>query len=119
MQNPVTFTPTEAVILTHRLEAPDAIAEALSDGGAPWTYAAIEERATAILSGWRGGKSLTVDMGDSLTRAIIEDCCDGSVFFAAMEYAVDYGEITPAKARHLEQAATTLEAKTGVPVPLG
>ena len=117
MQNPVTFTPTEGLILAHRLGADDAVIEAILDGTDQWTADKVQARVADLENALGGNRSGTVDLGDALTRAIIEDACDGSTFFCDADDAVASGELAASTLRGWRKAAGTLSAKVGVTVP--
>lgn len=110
----MTFTPTEALILAHRIEVWDAIADAFASDGKGYKLDQIVDRCDELLRGWHEGQSLTVDMGDVLTRDIIEDACHGSTVFADLDDQVLFGEISRGKALALIKAAKSLIKKLGV-----
>lgn len=114
------FTPSEWEVLLHRLGAPDAIAEALTDdrmdGSAPshgYSYDEIELRAMDLAK--CGGVLDAFD--DDLTRLIILDCAEGSTFMCGANDAVAQGEATRGEILAQLKAINRLEEKLGVEIP--
>jgi len=104
------FTGIEWDILSHRLEACDAVAEALCDDeDSAFGFDEVEDRCRELLDAGPTG----VDTTDALTRAIIVDCCEGATMFTDMEDAVAVGQITRGKMLAYFRAARSLEDKVG------
>ena len=89
----VHLTPTELEILKHRLDVPDALADAIAEeNGFEWDD--VSDTAERL------SKRIELDHGfvsDQLTvleRIILIDCLDGSTFFGSAEDAVGCGEVT-------------------------
>lgn len=110
------FTPTEWEILAHRLAVSDAIADALTDDGAQWSWMEIATRVDDLL----GIDKDNIDLDDlsELDRAILHDCCTGSTFFADVVEAIASGQITQGWANARLKAAYSLDKKLKCPVHL-
>ena len=99
------FTKSEWRILEHRLEVPDAIADAISDSD-EYDYEEVFSRAEKLLRG-------SIKNFNSLDLAILRDCCEGSTFFCNAEDAVALGEISKGDLLASYRAAISLENKVG------
>ncbi len=111
MDEPVTFTPTEWDIILHRLGAPDAIADVLSEELVTATHEEIWTRASDI------GEGSDIDWSSPLDRAIIEDCCSGCTMFWDIQDAVACNELTKGQMLAMFKAAKSLSTKLKVEIP--
>ena len=85
-QDTLKTTSTEADIILHMLDAPDAIADALTDHAdnespaVEQSYDAVIFIATNMAEECR--KTGCIWIHNAIRKAILEDACDGSTFFA-------------------------------------
>lgn len=104
------LTPLERHILNHRLDASDAIADALSDCPEPytWDFDTIDEVAQMLRhDSWQ----MAIEVGTKLVQDIIWDCIDGDVFVDISEDAWLSGEISQQKLSAIQRAGDSLKAK--------
>lgn len=107
----IEFTPIEWEIIEHRLEAPDALSDALEEDGysVGEVFGACQK---LIDSEGRIDWHLT-----DCARAVLKDACDGSVFMACANGAAcsnpepKYGEISMQKLAAYNSACDRIEAK--------
>jgi len=102
----------EAEILGHRLEMPDAIAEAMTetlDGEPclPWSFDDVHAAAVELLE----GLPQLPDAPSALQRLILHDTASGSVFWQVAIAAVEDGDMSRGKLRSIAKAITKLEGK--------
>lgn len=104
------FTPTEWEILKHRLDVPDAIADTLTDDARfpEYSWGEIRERAESIAE---HPNEIELDQLSALGLAILQDCCDGSTFFADIDDAIERGEVSRGWATARYRAAVSLGIK--------
>lgn len=125
------FTPTEWEILQHRLDVPDAIVEALTDtpsgclemcadpqvGFDLIPAVVVEEHVDAL------GATDPFDDGryyvstGPINRVILEDCVEGSTFFAGLQAALADKAISTGYYASRVKAARSIETKLGVSFP--
>lgn len=98
----VNFTTTEWKIIEHRLGAPDAVAEVLSEGNA---YDGIIDRVYELQT---QGASC-IDWKSKIDLDIIQDCCNGCTLFVDIQDAVLHGEISKGEMMQLFKAAKSIE----------
>lgn len=96
------------VILMHRLDASDAVAEALD---LPENHPAFAEAREALESGSLDG------LKSAEAVEILKDCAEGSTYFAGAEDAVALGEISKGSLMADHKAANEIERALGVVVP--
>jgi hypothetical protein len=97
------FTPGEAQIIDHRLEVPDALAEAL-ELDSDYVYDVCLNFETQLKAGFLEYKTEN-------EKAIFEDCIEGSTVFGNYDY------MEPAEKGALNRAVNSIEKKTGVTFP--
>lgn len=108
------FTEMEWEIIKHRLEVPDALADALeSEHTRDSVYLS-----TANLNGSDGVIDWCLD---ECEKAVLQDAIEGSTFFAAMSWADSLGEKGDAEKlrKKYEASAKSIEEKTGFNLPRG
>lgn len=112
----IKLTNSEWEILEHRLAISDCIADALYDFGltkdeneARWTQ--VQEAADALNSSLRSTRAIAVEALTEVDREILADCLSGSTFFADLDNAVHYGELTRGKALAIRKAGRSIERK--------
>lgn len=105
-ENTISFSPSEWEVLSHRLEIPDCIAEALEDSTA-------EEAAEKLA----GLEPRTEIPATQLNLEIFRDCVDGNTFFENLDDAVACDEVSRGKALAYRRAGRSLEDKLGVCFP--
>lgn len=121
------FTPgaakrTARVLLQHRLDIPDCIAECIADELPPERFEAQYASVLGCIDTLNrlGFRAAVEAYGAELVGEILIDCCDGSTYFGNADEAVLFGEIAASTlARHREAArevARVVAAFTGQPV---
>ena len=102
------FTPHEAKIIKHRLEVPDALADALEAdfGNDDVADAAIWLRVRLDMR-----NAIDFDALTKVERAVLVDSLEGSTYFCGLDDAVILGELTPQAAGAVERAASGIESK--------
>lgn len=106
------FNKFEWEIIKHRLEVPYAIAEVLEDE-LPEDFS---DEALAKLCNDMLDNPDMIDLGNPTHKAIMEDCCEGCVFFALLDDAVATSEESRTMFLNYHKAAKSLEKKIGVAV---
>jgi hypothetical protein len=102
------FTPTEREVLSHRLRAAEAIAEALTaDGDYPFSEDEVYATAVALAHDLESG-TVTFDPEDRLSVDVLVDAVDGSNF---PDLILDRAVTTPKQAPSLRKALRSIEAK--------
>lgn len=103
------LTPNEWAIVDHRLSLPDALADCLSDGEeAKYQWQQVCDAANNMR---RDGKLVMVLEVPSVEADILQDCVDGSTYFASAEDAVACGQISRGKLMADQKSAYSLHAK--------
>lgn len=111
------ISPLEWEILEHRLAVGDCIAESLTDilpDEEPLTAFSPEEIEIRAGELWRNPD--IINWKSDLDIEILENCCTSCTFFADIDEAVGYGELTKGKAAAYKRAANSLGKKLGVEV---
>lgn len=104
--------PLEVKILKHRLDAPDCIAEAMTDRGddeepCQYSFDDVYESAEGLCD-------LLPVLPDNPTPIqcdVLWDSCDGSTFLACSSDGYDNGDISRHELSAIRKAARTLEQK--------
>lgn len=115
----LTFTPSEAEILLHRLEVPDCLADALEE---EFPRDKVEALASMMAEQAKAGNLVIHVATEPEALAILADCCNGSTFFnGGAEDAISEGALSKGKYLSQLKAARSLEekfAKIGVRVSI-
>jgi hypothetical protein len=113
----IKLTKLESDILRHRLEVPDAIADALADEGYRPDF--IWGAAEYILNGiTRHGLDLSRELlQEPLCRDILQDCIEGSTYCGSMiEVGAESRQVEQAKYRAAVRAMESLAEKIGAAI---
>lgn len=105
------FSKIARAILLHRLEVPDAIADALEQDESSDEFREAMSGAHAVVAG------IAPIPGSGLVREILNDAADGSTWFADMDDAVATKQITRGEALASHKAANEIEKTLGVEIP--
>lgn len=102
------LNPTEKELLQHRLDVPDALADALEE---EFSHPYVEECARVLAKALRTSADLDFSKLSACQLALLKDCIEGSTFFADAEDAVAAGTTTRSQLMHWQKAAHSLERK--------
>ena len=112
----IKLTNTEWEILEHRLGVSDCIADALYDFGLTeaeneerWTQ--VQDAADALYDSLGSAREIDTGALTEIDREILADCLSGSTFFADLDDAVHYGDLTRGKALAIRKAGRSIERK--------
>jgi len=111
----VWLTKLEADILLHRLEVPDAIADAMDRLEPETEYEAVALACERLAKQLRSGY---VEPHDKLERAVLEDAFVGSTYVACMEEAYHDGQLSAQKLGKIKRAYERLGDKLAAEVGL-
>ncbi len=105
----IAFTQSEIDILDHRLQVPDAIADAL-ESDFPHT-GDVQDLVRQLCHYVKIDRAIEAVALPELEKAILADALEGSTFFASSEDALALGEISRGQLLNWHNAANSLEQK--------
>lgn len=106
----IRFTPAEWEIIKHRLGAGDAVVECLTDVDEPNFTEDELELAIRYLDNCGEAVEPPPELAPAVL-AVLEDCLDGSTFFAGLNEGVRCGEVSRGTFAAYHKAARRLEDK--------
>lgn len=108
----IKLTKLQKEFLQHRLDLPDCISEVFQAEGKDFTAGEIQISVDYVGNLVNNGE-LKIDWLDSIDRAVLRDCIEGSTWFACNINAVNFGEMSEQKInaqyRSIEQLVDKLE----------
>lgn len=107
------FTRTEAEILLHRIDLPDAVADVFQGRFPRGNILSAIRMLKRFLT--EGEDVLDAKDLPELQRELMIECAEGSTFLCGVEDAVATGEISRGKALAWERAAQSIEKKLSLP----